>query len=197
VVIGLTGGIGSGKSTVAQFLSQLGAVILNTDEMGHELFQPYKEAWREIVATFGRGVLQPNDEIDRSKLSEVVFNDPQARARLNQIMHPRILELVKQRIQQSRLQGAEVIVVEAALLMRVNWPPLLDEVWVTVAPEAVAIERTCNRSGLTPAQVKARIRSQLPVEEMVKQADVVIDTHCDLAELKAKVEELWGRLASK
>ncbi len=194
LVIGLTGGIGSGKSTVSHFLSQLGAVVLNADEIGHEMFKPYTAVWQEVVATFGRGILKPDDEIDRSRLGEVVFNDPQARARLNQIMHPRIYELAKERIEQCRQQGAKVVVLEAALLLETNWTPLVDEVWVTVAPEAIVIERTCNRTGLTVAQAEARIRSQLPSEERVKQADVVIDTDCDLAEVKAKAEELWRRL---
>lgn len=194
MVIGLTGGIGSGKSTVSEFLSQLGAVIVNADEVGHETFRPYTEAWQEVVGTFGRAILKPNDEIDRSKLGDVVFNDPQALARLNQIMHPRIYEMVKERVEQYRLQGVEVVVLEAPLLLEANWPSLVDEAWVTVAPDATILERVCNRTGLTLSQAQARIRSQLSSEERLKHADVVINTDCDLAEVKAKVEELWRRL---
>jgi len=198
VVIGLTGGIGSGKSTVSQFLSQLGAAVLNLDEMGHEILKPYTEAWQEIVTTFGRGILKPDDEIDRNKLGELVFNDPQVREWLNQVMHRRIYDRAKERIEQCQSQGAEVVVLEGAVLLearlKAGWTPLTDEIWVTVAPEATLIERVCNRTGLTPAQAQARIRSQLPSEERLKHADIVIDTDCNLTEVKAKVGELWRRL---
>src|SRR3989304_6153339 len=94
-VIGLTGGIGSGKSTVSQFLAELGAVILDADKVGHEAFKPDTELWHEVVAAFGRGILKPSDEIDRNKLSEIVFSHSESLSRLNQIMHPRMYEMVK------------------------------------------------------------------------------------------------------
>ena len=192
-VIGLTGGIGSGKSTVSQYLRELGAVIIDADKVGHEAFKPDTEAWREVVATFGRQILTPGGEVDRKKLGEIVFNNPEALSRLNQIMHPGMYDMMKAQIEEYRRQGVDVVVLEAAVLIEANWASLVDEVWVTVAPEAMVLERIKKR-GLKKAQTLARIRSQLPAEERVKHADVVINNDGDLDEMKAKVKELWARL---
>jgi dephospho-CoA kinase len=198
-VIGLTGGIASGKSTVSQFLKELGAVTIDADKVGHEAFKPNTETWREVVDAFGKEILNPDGEIDRQKLGKIVFGDSQALTRLNQIVHPRIYALVKARIEDYRRKGVGVVVLEAPLLFEVDRPSLLadevDEVWVTVAPEAVVLRRLKNKTGLSEPQSLARIRSQLTSEERLKHADVVIDTDCGLDELKARVEKLWRRLS--
>jgi len=192
--IGLTGGIGSGKSTVSRCLAELGAVILNADKVGHEAFKPNTEAWHEVVATFGKQVLTPSGEIDRKKLGGIVFSQPESLSRLNQIMHPRMYDMMKAQIEEYRQQGVDVVVLEAAVLIEANWTPLVDEVWVTVAPEAAVLERIKKQRGLDNEQTLARIRSQLPTEERVKHADVVINNDGDLDEVRAKVKELWARL---
>ena len=193
-VIGLTGGIGSGKSTVSQFLAELGAVILDADKVGHEAFKPDTEAWREVVAAFGRQILIASGDIDRRKLGEVVFGNPESLSRLNQIMHPRMYEMVKAQLEEYRRQGVEVVVLEAPLLVEAGWTSLVDEVWVTVAPESTVLRRLVERTALSEEEALARIRSQLPSEERAKHADVVINTDCDLDEVKRKVKELWKGL---
>ncbi|HEY82942.1 MAG TPA: dephospho-CoA kinase [Dehalococcoidia bacterium] len=193
-VIGLTGGIGSGKSTVSRFLAELGAKVINADKIGHKLFQPDTEAWREVVVAFGRGILATDGSIDRKKLGAIVFADPEALAKLNRIMHPRIREAVQAQLERYRSQGVAVAVVEAPLLVEAEWTSLVDEVWVTTASEATILKRLKKRAGLSEPESRARIRSQLASEERIKQADVVIDTDCSLDELKAKVRELWQRL---
>jgi len=193
-VIGLTGGIGSGKSTVSQFLAELGAVILNADEVGHEAFKPDTEIWREVVATFGRQIVTPNGNIDRKKLGNIVFGNPESLSRLNQIMHPRMYALAKAQLEEYRQQGTRVVVLEAPLLLEAGWTSLVDEVWVTTAPEATVLKRLEERTGLSQAESLARIRSQLPSAERVRHAAVVINTDCDLDELKSRVKELWRRL---
>ncbi|MDI6815439.1 MAG: dephospho-CoA kinase [Dehalococcoidales bacterium] len=190
-VIGLTGGIGSGKSTVSRFLAELGAVILDADRIGHEAFKPDTEIWREVVATFGRQILTPNGDIDRKKLSEIVFGNPKAQAHLNQIMHPRMYEIVKAQLGEFRQQGVDVVVLEAPLLIEAGWTSLVDKVWVTVASEATVLSRLQEQKGLSKRQALARIRSQMPSAERVKYGDVVINSDCRLDELKARVEELW------
>ena len=195
-VIGLTGGIGSGKSTVSQYLLELGAVILDADKVGHEAYRPNTETWREVVAAFGREILTPDDEIDRKKLGGIVFGNPESLARLNQIMHPRMYDMMKVRIEEYRQQGVDVVVLEAAILLEANWTPLVDEVWVTVASESTVVQRVKERTGLTEEQILARIRSQLSSEERAKQADVIINNDGSQEELKAKVEELWKGLHS-
>jgi len=193
-VIGLTGGIGSGKSTVSQFLAELGVVILNADKVGHEAFKPDSEIWREVVAAFGRQILTPDGNIDRKKLGEIVFGNPESLSRLNQIMHPRMYAQVKAQLEEYRRQGTRVVVLEVPLLLEAGWTSLVDEVWVTTAPEATVLKRLEERTGLSQAESLARIRSQLSSEERIRHADVVINTDCDLDELKSKVKELWQRL---
>jgi len=193
-VIGLTGGISSGKSTVSQFLAELGAVIIDADKVGHEVFKPDSEAWREVVAAFGKQIITTNGAIDREKLGEIVFSNSEARARLNQIMHPRMYDSVKTRLDEYRRQGAGIVVLEAPLLLEAGWTSLVDEVWVATASEATVLKRLRERTGLSEKESLARIRSQLPTEKRVKHADVVINTDCGLEELKAKVKELWKEL---
>jgi len=192
-VIGLTGGIGSGKSTVSQFLAELGAIIIDADKIGHEVFKPGTEAWREVVSAFGKRVRADDGAIDRKKLSAIVFDNPEARVKLNEIMHPLIYEVVKAQLEEYRRKGAGVVVLEASLLIEAGWTSLVDKVWVTTAPEATVLKRLKKRGGLSEAESRARIHSQLPTEERLKYANVVIDTNCDLKELKAKVKELWQK----
>jgi dephospho-CoA kinase len=194
-IIGLTGGIGSGKSTVSRFLTELGAVILDVDKVGHEAFKPDTDVWREVVAAFGRQVVTPNGDIDRKKLGEIVFGNPESLSRLNQIMHPRMYDMVKAQLEEYRRQEVDVVVLKAPLLIEVGWASLVDEVWVTVASQSTVLRRLEKRSGLSEQQSLARIRSQLSSEERVRHADVVIDTECDLNELKPKVYKLWQKLA--
>ena len=190
-VIGLTGGIGSGKSTVSQFLAELGAVILDADKVGHEALKLDTELWREVVAAFGRQILTPGGDIDRGKLGEVVFGKPESLSRLNRIMHPRMYDVVKARLEEYRRQGVVVVVVEAPLLIEAGWAPLVDEVWVTVASESTILRRLRERTGLPQAESLARIRSQLSSAERIKYAGVIINNGGDLDELKARVGELW------
>ena len=193
-VIGLAGGIGSGKSTVSQCLAELGAVILDADKIGHEAFKPNTEAWHEVVATFGKQILTPSGEVDRKKLGEIVFGNAESLSRLNQIMHPRMVDMIKAQIEEYRQQGIDVVALEAAVLIEANWTSLVDEVWVTVASEAMVLKRLKQQRGLEEERTLARIRSQLSAEERVKHADVVINNDGSPDELKAKVKELWERL---
>jgi dephospho-CoA kinase len=196
-VIGLAGGIGSGKSTVSRFLAELGAVILDVDRVGHEAFKPDTEIWRQVVATFSSQILTPGGDIDREKLGEMVFGNPESLARLNRIMHPRMHEIVTAQLDDYRRQGMDVVVLEAPLLIEAGWASSVDEVWVTTASEATVLSRLEEQKGLSRQQALARIYSQLSSEERVRHADVVIDTDCDLDELRARVGELWRRLHSR
>jgi len=193
-VIGLTGGIGSGKSTVSQCLAELGAVIIDADKVGHEAFNPGTQAWHEVVNTFGRQVIAPGGEIDRKKLGEIVFNNPESLARLNKIMHPRMYEMMGKMIEEYRRQGVDVVVMEAAVLLEANWTPLVDEVWVTVTSEEAVLERLNRQRGLAREQTLSRIRSQLSSDERARHADVVINNDGDLDEMRARVKELWDGL---
>ena len=194
IVVGLTGGILTGKSTVSEMLGERGAVIIDADKIGHKAYLPHTQVWQEVVDAFGSCILKEGNEIDRKKLAGIVFSDPEALARLNSIMHPRMHAMLKDEIERLRGEGVDSVVLEAAVLIEANWTDLVDEVWVTTAPEETAVKRLQNRGGLTEEQARARIRSQLTAEERAKHADVIIDTNCQLAEVRAKVEELWHRL---
>ena len=192
-VIGLTGGIGSGKSAISRFLGELGAVVIDADKIGHEVYKPNTEGWHEIVATFGQEILDANSEIDRKKLGEIVFGNPDSLTLLNSITHPRIYDMAKAQIEELRRQDVAVVVVEAALLIEANWLPLVDEVWVTTASEAAVVKRVKDQRGLHEEQILARIRSQLSPEERMKHADVVIDNGGEFDEVKTTVRELWEK----
>ncbi len=190
-VIGLTGGIGSGKTTVARLLKELGAVVMDADKIGHELLEPGGQAYQAVADAFGKQVLETSGQIDRRKLAEVVFDSPSDLAYLNRIMHPLIGDVVRSRMEQYQGQGVEVVVIEAPLLIEARWTSMVDEVWVTVAPEGVVLERLEQGMGLSREEAEARIRSQLPQTERVKHATAVIDTDCSLDELEAGVAEQW------
>jgi dephospho-CoA kinase len=194
LVIGLTGNLGTGKTEVAQMLAELGAVVINADELGHELLQLSTRAYTEIVAAFGKSIVKHNGEIDRKKLGQLVFDDPAALNKLNRIMHPRIYEIVRQKIGEYRQSGAGVVVLEAALLIEAGWKPLLDQVWVTTAPEATILERLKKARGLSQEQILARLKAQMPQKEKMKQADLVINTDCSIDQLRAGITELWNKL---
>jgi dephospho-CoA kinase len=196
IVIGLTGGIASGKSTVARMLSELGAVVIDADKVGHETFRPHTEAWSKVVAAFGKEILGRNEEIDRSKLAQLVFDDPKALNRLNSIMHPLMHEVVRQKIEGLRRKDVEVVVLEATLLIEARWTDLVDQVWVTITPEADVVNRL-GRKGFTEQQAKSRIKSQTPIAQRAKKADVVIENNSDINTLKRRVKGLWQQLRSQ
>ncbi len=196
-VIGLTGGLGSGKSTVAEMLRELGAEILNADQIGHQVYAPGGPAYRDIIDAFGTQVLAADGTVDRRRLASIVFQDPQALQRLNAITHPRIREAIRQRLQELAARGVEVAVLEAALLLEAGWDDLVDEVWVTVCPPEVAARRAAQRSGISMEEALARVRAQMPVEERARRAQVIIHTETDLEDTRRQVEREWARLKAR
>ena len=194
-IIGLTGGIASGKSTVSRFLAEMGAIIINADEVAHETLKSDIELQQEIVADFGDQILTAEGRIDRERLGEIVFTNPDALARLNRIMHPRLYEMVRAQLEDYRQQKVKVVILEVPLLIEAGWTALVDEIWVTVASEATVLGRLQQQVGLSSKQALARIGSQMPAKDRIKHADVVIDTDCSLDELKARVAKPWQERA--
>jgi len=193
LVIGLTGSIGTGKSEAARQLEALGASIISADQVGHEAYTPNTEAWEQVVATFGDDILQEDGEIDRRKLGAVVFSDPSQLEKLNEIMHPRMARMVADKIEAFRGQGVEVVVVEAALLFEAGWDSLVEEVWVTDAPEQAVIERLNQRNGMSEEEARKRISSQMDRAERLERSDYVIENSGDMAALTSAIKELWDR----
>ena len=187
-VIGLTGGIGSGKTTLAGFLKELGVAVIDADKLGHRALRE-NQVWREVVAAFGQGVLDSDGQVDRPKLARLVFGYPQQLARLNRITHPRIARMLTDRLDEHRRQGAGAVILEAPLLVETGWVDTVDEVWITVAPRTVVLNRL-QHMGFTRREALARLGAQMKPEERLKKADVVINTDTSLEELKARAKEL-------
>ena len=196
-VIGLTGGIGSGKSTVANFLVELGAAHLDSDKINSEILAPDNEGWRQVVAAFGPEILRPDRQIDRPKLAKLIFEKPELRKKVEGILHPIITDIILNRLAELRRQGTKATVVEIPLLIENDWRPYLDEIWVTVASEATVLKRLKKRSGYSEAESLSRIRAQMTNEERIKFADRVINTDGALAEVKKQVKKAWNELEKK
>ncbi len=193
LVIGLTGGIGTGKTEVSRLLAQLGATVINADQVGHEAYTPHSEAWQEVVRTFGEDILQDSGEIDRRKLGCIVFADPERLATLNGIMHPRMAAIVREKLEVLESQGTDVAVVEAAVLFEAGWDALVGEVWTTESLVDTVVERLQQRNGFAPEEIRKRIASQMPSEDRARRAEEVIENDGELEDLETAVREVWKR----
>jgi dephospho-CoA kinase len=192
--VGLTGGIASGKSTVASILRDLDCMVLEMDPLGHELLEPGQSAYDEVVREFGASILGAGEKIDRAKLGAVVFADPTKRARLNQILHPRILEVVQKWFAAlDRPDGPEFAVVEAALIVETGFHKSLDNLIVCWCTPEQQLERLIER-GLTREQADLRIAAQMPAEEKRKLADEVVDCSKSVEETERQVQNVVNRL---
>lgn len=194
IVIGLTGALGAGKSTVARMLADLGAAVIDADAVGHELIEPGFPAWRELVDAFGPGILLEDGHINRRALARLAFAGPAAVDKLNRATHPHIIREIAGRLQRLRDAGCEVAVVEAALLLETDLRLLVTTVWTVDASEQVRLERLSHSEGLTVEDARARMAAQLPAAEKARLADVVIDNSGSQVELLSRVGAAWRRL---
>jgi dephospho-CoA kinase len=197
LTIGLTGGIGSGKSTITRILAELGAPIIDADQVGHAIYLPGGPAYDDMIAAFGSGILSADGTIDRKKLGPIVFADPAALKRLNSIVHPKMFARMGELIAEMRAADERrPIVIEAAILIEANWLPLFNEVWLVIAARDRVISRVERDRGLAREQTEARIRAQLSDEERRRHATLVIDNDGTIDDLRAAVAEVWrGALA--
>lgn len=195
--IGLTGGIGSGKTTAAEMLAELGAAVIHADQVGHEVYRPGSTGWQAVVEAFGDGVLDPSGAVDRKKLAAIVFSDPAELRRLNAIVHPLIAAAVRERIAKLRGDGFRApIVVEAAILIEANWLSLVDEVWLLVAPPDVVAARVQAQRGMAASELRARIEAQMSDAERRRHATVIIENNGSLVDLRRRIEAAWARCTS-
>jgi dephospho-CoA kinase len=193
--IGLTGGIASGKSTVARYLQQLGAHVIDADRLGHQVYQPNTPGFTSVVAAFGPEVLGPDGEIDRRALGARVFGAPEQLKRLTDIVWPQIRVLAEAEMAAVTADDPNrIIVLEAAVLLEAGWETAVDEVWAVVVEPGVAIERACARDGLAPEAVQQRIDAQMSNEQRTGRAHVVIDNSNNQEVLLARVDREWLRI---
>jgi len=195
ITIGLTGGIGAGKTTVARILEELGAHVIHADAVGHQVYEPGTAGWQQVVAKFGDDVVGTDGRIDRKKLGQIVFGDPAALTQLNAIVHPLIREEVRRRIDARRAEGFVLpIVVEAAILLEARWTAIVDVVWVVAAPLDEVVRRISVERGLSSGDIRARVAAQLDDAERRRFADVVIENTGSPADLRHQVEGAWKSL---
>jgi dephospho-CoA kinase len=195
IVVGLTGGIASGKSLVAKVLKDLGAHLIDADQIAHELLEPGQQAREEVLAYFGRGIELPNGTIDRRKLGELVFSDPGKRAWLNGCLHPKVFEIYTEQVRHlCARQPDAVIVFDAALLIETGYHKKMDKVILVYADEEQQLKRLMERECFSHDQAMARIRSQMPLGEKRPHADYVIENTGNREETERRTREIFGLL---
>ncbi|WP_148132946.1 dephospho-CoA kinase [Candidatus Formimonas warabiya] len=194
-IIGLTGGIASGKSTVSSVLKELGALIIDADKVAREIVLPGSPAWNEIVQEFGQAILQPDQNINRKELAGIIFRDQAARNKLNRITHPRIMDEIRKRINAGkRGNNYLMIVVDAPLLIELGMTAMVDEVWLTALPKDIQIMRLMEREGLPEWEAEKRIGAQMPLEEKKKFAHRIIDTSGLVQDTINQVYDIWNQI---
>jgi dephospho-CoA kinase len=193
LVVGLTGNIGTGKSTVMAILAELGAAGIDADKVAHQVMLPGEPAYAQIVAEFGPELAPNGGPIDRARLGQIVFSDPAALARLEAIVHPAVAQRIQQVVADAQ---APVVVIEAIKLLEAGLSvQLCDTVWVVTTPRAVQIQRLMATRGLSEAEAILRIDAQPPQEEKIARADVVIDNSGSLDDVRRQVENAWLSIA--
>ncbi|WP_200907010.1 dephospho-CoA kinase [Desulfatitalea tepidiphila] len=198
IVAGLTGNIASGKSTVATFLRRSGALIIDADQIAHDVVAPGQPALEEIRRHFGDDMLTPEGLLNREKLGRMVFEDPDARRRLEAIVHPRVsAEIDRQMARIAENHPDAVVIMDIPLLFETGRTEGLTDIIVVYTPEPIQLERLTRRNGLSPAEAKARMASQMPLKEKVARATMVIDNSGTLAETERQTLAVYRRLARK
>ncbi len=194
LIVGVTGSFGTGKTSVAKVFASLGAKVLNADEIAHELMKPSAVCFKPVVKHFGDDVIT-SGKIDRKKLARIVFNNKRALATLTSIVHPEILKELKRRIAAfKKKKNVYCVVIDAAVLIEAGWDKLVDVIIVVKANQALQIDRIKMRMRLSSCQVLKRIRAQMPIQEKVRLADLVIDNRKDFKNTKKRVKEIWKNL---
>jgi len=198
IIAGLTGGIASGKSTIARFLSDAGAQVVDADKIAREVVKPGTPGYDAILALFGRTILLPEGNIDRKRLGEIIFNDPDKKAGLDAIVHPLVFERSAEMIAQIAAKTPDaVVIMDVPLLIEADMGRDLEEVIVVYVPETLQLKRLMNRDGIDEQSAMARIRSQMPIEEKRKRATVVIDNSGTILESRRRALAVFNRLKQR
>lgn len=196
-VIGLTGGIASGKSTVTAFFKDQAVPVIDADILGHRTYDPGTETFAAVVAAFGDDLVATDGTIDRKVLGGKVFGKPEELKRLTDIVWPGIRKLASEQLSELEAAGNTIAVLEAAVLFEAGWEDLVDDVWVVTVEPDIAVQRLASRNGLDEEAARARINSQLTNAERVARADVVIENNSTLEALQAAIQREWDALQTR
>jgi dephospho-CoA kinase len=195
VKVGVTGGIASGKSTVCEAFARLGAEVLDVDKIAREVVQPGQPGWEKLRQTFGPEFFNPDGFLNRARLRELIFADPERRRQLNEIVHPEVMREVRRRSEEMAATATgSILVVDVPLLLEVGAAGDFDQVVVVYAAEEVQVRRLMQRDGLSPDEARQALAAQMPLREKVVQADVVIDNSGSLDRTQREVEAVWKKL---
>jgi len=195
LIVGLTGGVASGKTAISQVLKEEGAYIIDADQLARELVQPHKPAWNELIRAFGQEILREDGSIHRKKLAEKVFADPEQRKLLNQILHPRIRKEMDRRAKEIGQKDPEAIVmIDAPLIVELGDHREMDKLIVVTSTQTQQIERLKDRDGTSPEEALRIVSSQMPLEEKLKFADFVIRNEGSLEETRKRTKEVFKEL---
>jgi len=195
--VGLTGGIASGKSTVSEQLGQLGAVVIDTDKIAREVVQPGSEALKQITGRFGGEMLDVDGSLRRGRLARIVFDKPQEKIWLEQLLHPLIKRRADELARNAVDSGSSVVVFDVPLLFESGWDKSVDVVWTVFVSSATQRIRLKNRDGLSEDEISARLNSQWPIEEKARKSDIVINNEGSPAETRRQVESAWKSLQER
>jgi dephospho-CoA kinase len=194
IIVGLTGNIGTGKSTVAKFFRELGAHLIDWDELAREVVRPRSKAWKEITEHFGKAILNADLTINRNKLADIVFSNEEKLAKLNQIVHPQVFEMDERATNEIKNNDSDALIIkDIPLLFEVTPPISVDKVIVISASEQTQLRRL-KEKGMSAQDARDRIKSQLPLEEKIKSADFVINNDGPPEETKRQVERIYSLL---
>ena len=194
--VGLTGGIGAGKSTAAEMLRKLGAYVVQADRLGHETYATGGSARRLVIERFGNGILSDNGDVDRASLARIVFGDNKERVALEGIVWPEIRKLISIRLAEAEASGAEVAVVEAAILLEAGWEDLFDQVWTVEAPSDVVRTRLMARQSMSASEADARLAAQLTPADRTARSSLVIKNTGTVDELRSTVTAAYKNLVT-
>jgi len=200
LIVGLTGGIVGGKSTVALMFKDLGAKIVDADKLGHSVILPHRPAWEKITRLYGKDILRNDLTIDRKQLSKIVFTNQTLLKKLNKITHPEIIKLIKKEINLAKNKThsqEKILIIDAALIYEAKIDRLMDKIVVVYIDEDEQIKRLIKRNNLSKDEALQRIKSQMPMKEKAEMADYVIDNSSSLDETKKQVEKIWQSLVSQ
>ncbi|MCH7680169.1 dephospho-CoA kinase [candidate division KSB1 bacterium] len=197
ILFGVTGGIGSGKTAVCNFLKEKKIPIIEADPLARDLTNHSPEIRQTLVAEFGKDVYLDSGNLNKDLLSQLVFSDAATRERVNQIIHPPVFKAIQDRVNQLKQENQSLAGVEAALIFESKMERILNAVIVVAAPMKKRIEWIKSRDGFSQEEILKRINSQMPLEEKIKRADYVIDNDHALSDLAEKVDELYNWLSSK
>lgn len=195
LVVAVSGGIGAGKSAFAAMLRERGARVIDADELARAALEPGEEGWRGVVEHFGEEILEAASmRVDRKRLAQLVFNDPNKLAALNAVVHPMIMKGIADELERARDDDVDIVVIDAALVIETGLVDVVNVLVVVDAPEERRAERLVRERGMAPSDVSARMRSQVDIEELLRRAALVVGNHGDLDDLEREADRVWEEL---